>query len=865
MHRCLGWNRLALLTVVALLLPALRVGGADAEIESIWAAVERNDPRSLRRQLQSVDCNETRDGDGHSPLTLAASMGSFECVRELLWGGALADMPNEEGLVAKQCLKRSESGFMALNLLIRCHAFGQKEGKIKLKAGVPHRVLVNDTFVDPFHPDFKDYYWFNEEEEAGGEGQDDDKNGFVDDVSGWNLEDDLPQEVPQFGFGAGVKADWLQKLTEEVTLINRGLDKDGKVKSRLESRYENPIFKQLGRRLAGSGGVSMNDFNYGKLVNEASHGVHVAGIVSAESRQEAELHAVAFYGFSGGEEGSNDRGFRKFRESCKTLAPKIKDYQSYVKAVRDVYVQGRIGVGRRFSDYIKSVDCGVVNMSLSEPKSVFKGLAEQMRAEYQSRGMNPKTIESYKNPEGMDLGADLGLELRIAFASSYALAMAENPDVLFVVAAGNSSEDVDVEMPLPAAMSRFFPNVVTVASVGPKLVLSSFSNRGERSVQVAAMGEKIRSSFLGGVHGEMSGTSMASPAVAGVAARIRAGYPKLSALDVRRVILASAKPVEGLKGKVSTGAVVSGDGAMQVASKWAAGEYLFLDEPWDWPMAGSKSQLVKQATPPSSSEGGATLKGTGPLFNAKPQRRVMGIGGYWGSWRVVTSTEVSGPQHFLVSKEWPKDWLSANQKQGFAVSSLAGDSGGWAVAMSKMPLLSSQRLVGHEFDQAQIKLNMEGGDRIRSVAGFGDKWVIVMDRATGYGAQRYTLPGSFDEKRVDWIKARWDEGYRITSVAGTAGADKSLDSWVVVMSEKSGIGAQGYRGPGEWPTEWIKEKWDDGFAITSVSGHGIGHWVVVMSKIAGLKGLQGYSGKLDSPNDWIEEKWKTPLVPAKSK
>jgi len=209
--------------------------------------------------------------------------------------------------------------------------------------------------------------------------------------------------------------------------------------------------------------------------------------------------------------------------------------------------------------------------------------------------------------------------------------------------------------------------------------------------------------------------------------------------------------------------------------------------------------------------------------------------------------------------------VSANQKNGFAVSSLAGDGGGWAVTRFRMEARSSQRLVGHDFDQAQVKLNMEDGYRIRSLAGFGSKWVIVMDQSTGYGTQRYTLPGSFDEKRVDWIKARWDEGYRITSVAGTEGAEKSLNSWVVVMSEKSGIGAQGYRGPGEWPAEWIKEKWDDGFAITSVTGHGIGHWVVVMSKVAGQKGLQGYSGKLDSPNDWIGSKWRAVQVPGKSK
>lgn len=290
-----------------------------------------------------------------------------------------------------------------------------------------------------------------------------------------------------------------------------------------------------------------------------------------------------------------------------------------------------------------------------------------------------------------------------------------------------------------------------------------------------------------------------------------------------------------------------------------------MDEPWDWPSTGSNPPLAKKVAPNEPEEKSAKPKTDGPLFIAKPNRRVVTLGGYWGAWRVITSTAVSGPQHFFTSKEWPKDWVSENQKGGFAISSLAGDAGGWAVTMSQIPSLSIQCLIGHDFNQTQLKSNMDKGFRIRSVAGFGEKWVIVMDQSTDFGNQRYTLPGSFDEKRKDWIKARWDDGYRITSVAGTEGAKDSQNSWVVVMSEKSRIGAQSYRGPGEWPVDWINEKWNEGHAITSITGHGNKNWLVVMSKVVGHKGRQGYSGKLDSPGEWIETKWKTPQVPAKTR
>ena len=130
-----------------------------------------------------------------SPLTLAASKGSFECVRELLWGGALPDEPSEKGLVAKQFLQSGTPGFMTLNLLIRCHAFGQREGKIKPKSGVPHRVLLIDTFVDPAHPDYADHHWFNDAERNGAPGVDDDKNGFTDDISGWKSKEATGESI----------------------------------------------------------------------------------------------------------------------------------------------------------------------------------------------------------------------------------------------------------------------------------------------------------------------------------------------------------------------------------------------------------------------------------------------------------------------------------------------------------------------------------------------------------------------------------------------------------------------------------------------------------------------------------------------
>ena len=67
---------------------------------------------------------------------------------------------------------------------------------------------------------------------------------------------------------------------------------------------------------------------------------------------------------------------------------------------------------------------------------------------------------------------NLALELSVADAAMFATLFYENPDVLFVIAAGNATEDNDKGLPSPQYLSRFFPNVITVASHGASGALS---------------------------------------------------------------------------------------------------------------------------------------------------------------------------------------------------------------------------------------------------------------------------------------------------------------------------------------------------------------------------------------------------------
>jgi subtilisin family serine protease len=124
-------------------------------------------------------------------------------------------------------------------------------------------------------------------------------------------------------------------------------------------------------------------------------------------------------------------------------------------------------------------------------------------------------------------------------------------DILFVAASGNATTNNDRTPHYPSSYN--VPNVISVAALDRNDQLASFSNFGAKSVAIAAPGVDILSTWLGDDYEEKSGTSMATPVVAGVAALIVAENPKISVDDLRAKLLASVDPLPALKGKVSSG------------------------------------------------------------------------------------------------------------------------------------------------------------------------------------------------------------------------------------------------------------------------------------------------------------------------
>lgn len=142
--------------------------------------------------------------------------------------------------------------------------------------------------------------------------------------------------------------------------------------------------------------------------------------------------------------------------------------------------------------------------------------------------------------------------------------MIRNSPMLFVVSAGNGDQwdrgfDIDAHPVYPASYTS--DNIITVGNLMFDGSLAENSNYGATSVDIAAPGTFILSTVPGG-YGYMSGTSMAAPMATGTAALIYSCRTDLSLMDVKRVLLESARKLDGLSGKMVTGGILDAYAAL---------------------------------------------------------------------------------------------------------------------------------------------------------------------------------------------------------------------------------------------------------------------------------------------------------------
>ncbi len=196
-----------------------------------------------------------------------------------------------------------------------------------------------------------------------------------------------------------------------------------------------------------------------------------------------------------------------------------------------------------------------------------------------------------------------------AGALESAIEYARQQNVLVVVAAGNDGLDNDETPSFPASSTA--ANILAVAATNSRDQLASFSNYGEVSVDVAAPGVEILSTVPNNLYKILSGTSMATPAVAGLAGLIKAANGSLTYLQIKDIIMASVDQRASLRGTTVSGGRVNAANAVSMG--------FGLPTPTPTPASGAHtvSLSIERATRRNYLSGTVTDSGGGPIVGVQ--------------------------------------------------------------------------------------------------------------------------------------------------------------------------------------------------------------------------------------------------------
>lgn len=426
-------------------------------------------------------------------------------------------------------------------------------------------VAVNDGGVEATHEDLKRIMWVNTKEVAGN-GKDDDKNGYIDDVHGWN-------------FIGGPKESINFETLELTRLVRRDEARfanttDANVAEKDKKDWEafklmrSDLETQLGEakaNLAGYSGLKNAIDQFVKKLGKPEPTLEDVKNFKPTSENEGRIQQILSKELEKGsfKDFYNDQiteGVDYFtRQAMYNLNaeydprsivgdnpndPKEKFYGNNDVAGPDAmhgsHVAGIIAADRTNKLGIMGVADNVAIMGVR---------------------VTPNGDERDKDvANGIYYAVDNGAKvINMSFGKAYswdkaivneAMKYAASKDVLIVQAAGNENKDIDTENNFPNHKDldeKTIASWITVGASGPKddeTLKASFSNFGKTQVDVFAPGVKIHSTVPGSKYKDLDGTSMASPVVAGLAGLIRSYYPKLSAAQVKEIIVKSVTKVD---------------------------------------------------------------------------------------------------------------------------------------------------------------------------------------------------------------------------------------------------------------------------------------------------------------------------------
>jgi len=460
---------------------------------------------------------------------------------------------------------------------------------LKGKKGVAVIVGIVDSGVDIEHDDLKSVVWTNKKEIAGN-GIDDDKNGYIDDINGWNFLGNITKENVEYERIIKDKS-----LADEKTYLAAKAMNDKKVAEAAQGK------SRLEQMLAT---IAEGDAAISKQLGKSSYTVEEVNAITSTDpvlqKSKADMQKMLSYGMP-------------VSELKEAVQKQLDDFNALLNG-DNLKTDYRKVVGDNPNDLtdIKYGNNVVFGPDKEEARhgTHVAGIVAQVRNNNMGGdgiASNVQILTVRAVPDGDEYDKDIALGIRYAvdngakvingsFGKPFspqkqwvydAIKYAEKKDVLIVHAAGNDAKDIDYNDNFPNdsddKITEFADNMITVGALnfenGNKLV-ARFSNIGKINVDVFAPGVKIYATTPKNTYSFLQGTSMAAPNVAGVAALIRSYYPKLSAKQVKHILMDSGVAIESeviVGGKPAdtrpfsalskSGKIVNAYNALQMAEK----------------------------------------------------------------------------------------------------------------------------------------------------------------------------------------------------------------------------------------------------------------------------------------------------------
>lgn len=250
-----------------------------------------------------------------------------------------------------------------------------------------------------------------------------------------------------------------------------------------------------------------------------------------------------------------------------------------------------------------------------------------------------------------------------------AIERARNAGIVFVAAAGNNATNNDTTPFSPAAEG--VANIISVAALNSDGTMAYFSNFGAASVHVGAPGVSIASTYPGDRYVYLSGTSMASPHVAGAVALLASYNSTLDWSALRSTILNTGRPLGALAGKSTTGKMVNLYSALSSVVNVPQPTPTL---PGPTATATATPSPTRTATPtPTPEPGYFTVRGTVTVGGQRIAGAKIKLQTAFGTF--VRTTDENGEFSFA-SVYGPSNYVVTITKGGYTFSTSSGYMGG---------------------------------------------------------------------------------------------------------------------------------------------------------------------------------------------